>query len=177
ERRLEDLGTLGPKDLVEVRHVLRVTVADQELDVDLRVGDVTSHVPGLLGDPARMGVGGHAGNPDSSAPDVDKEQDVETLQQHRVHTKEVGGHDVRRLGTDELPPRGGTARCRSKAAVLHDSGNGAGRQPDTELEKLTLDAPIAPPGVLLGQEVYEGGDLLVHLGTARSVWIGPASGH
>src|ERR1039458_4907961 len=73
ERGLEDLGTLGPKDLVEVRHVLRVTVADYELDVDPLVGDISGHVPGLLGDPRRVGMNGHSGNPDPSAADFDKE--------------------------------------------------------------------------------------------------------
>ena len=57
ERGSQDLGTFGPKDRVEVRHILRVTVADEELDVDPSIGDVAGHIPGLLGHPVRIGVG------------------------------------------------------------------------------------------------------------------------
>jgi hypothetical protein len=123
---LQDLGTLGPKDLVEACHVLRVTVADQEPDVDPLVDQITRHVPGLLGDPGRVWVSGHAGNPDPSAADFDEEKNIETLQQHCVYAEEVGGDDVRGLGADELPPRGPPARCWSQVVIEEDPGNCAG---------------------------------------------------
>jgi hypothetical protein len=40
---LQDLGTSGPKDGVEACHVLRVTIAYEAPEIDLRVGDVTRH--------------------------------------------------------------------------------------------------------------------------------------
>ena len=79
KRCLEDLGTFRSKDLVEAGHVLRVAVADEELGRDALVNDVTCHVPGLLGDPGRMGMGGDAGDPDPSAAELDEEQDLEAL--------------------------------------------------------------------------------------------------
>ena len=148
----QDLGTFGPEDLVEARHVLRVSIVDKELDIDPLVDDVAGYVPRLLGDPVRIGMGGDASDPDPSAADLDEEQDVEPVQHHRVHAEEVGGHDVGRLGSHELSPRGARATWRwSQVVVVEDPGNGAGGQPDAELHELALDAPIAPSGVLLAR--------------------------
>jgi hypothetical protein len=51
EWRSEDLGILGLERFVEARHVLLVTVADQELGRDVGVGEIAGDVPGLLGNP------------------------------------------------------------------------------------------------------------------------------
>jgi hypothetical protein len=54
------------------------------------------------------------GNPESSAPELDEEKDVKTMKQHRVDAEEIGRHDVRWLGADELSPRGArSAWCRA----------------------------------------------------------------
>jgi len=148
---LQDLGTFRQKDRVEACHVLRVAVANEELDVDPFVGNVTSHIPGLLSDPGRVWMSGHAGDPDPSAADFDEEENVKTLQQHRVHAKEVCGHDVRALGLDGLPPRGSPARCWSEVVIEEDPGHGAGGQPDAKLQELALDAPIAHRGFFLAK--------------------------
>ncbi len=55
KRGSQNLGALGPEDLVEARHVFRVTVSDEELHIDSFVDDVTGHVPRLLGDPVSIG--------------------------------------------------------------------------------------------------------------------------
>jgi hypothetical protein len=55
KRGSQNLGALGPEDLVEARHVFRVAVADEELGFDFFVDDVTGHVPRLLGDPVSIG--------------------------------------------------------------------------------------------------------------------------
>ena len=94
KRGSKDLGALGPEDLVEAGHVLRVTVSDEELHIDFLVDEVTGHVPRLLGDPVSIGVGGDTGNPESSAPELDEEKDVKTMKQHRVDAEEVCRHDV-----------------------------------------------------------------------------------
>jgi hypothetical protein len=72
EGSLEDVGTLRPKDLVEVRYIFRIAVAD-ELWIDPSVSEIAGDVPGLLGNPGRIGMGGDAGDPDSSAADLDEE--------------------------------------------------------------------------------------------------------
>ena len=73
----QDLGALGPKDLVKARHVFRVAVADKEPEVDPLVDDVAGHIPRLLCDPGPLGMSGDAGDPDPSAADLDEEEDVE----------------------------------------------------------------------------------------------------
>ena len=101
----KDLGALGIEHVVEVRNVLGVPVTDQELRCDLCVGKIARDVPGLLGDPGRIGMSGHSGDPDPPAAEFDEEQDVQTLEQHGVDMEEVRGHDARRLGTQEIHAR------------------------------------------------------------------------
>ena len=71
--RLQDLGSLGPEDLVETRHVLGVTITDQEPGADVRDNKVTRDVPRLLSDPRRVWMSSHTGDPDSPAAELDKE--------------------------------------------------------------------------------------------------------
>ena len=179
EWRLEDTGTFRSKDLIEAGDVLGVPVADEILGLDALVDDVTGHVPGLLGDPGRMGMGGDAGDPDPSAAELDEEQDVEALQQKRVDGEEVGGDDVGGLGPQERPPRGAASpRSRPKVVILHDPGDRASRQVDTELDQLTLDAAISPPGVLSSQAHHEGRDFVIDARTSWSaVRVSPAPSH
>ena len=179
KRSLDDSGLFRSKDLVEARHVLRVTVSDEELHIDSLVDDVTGHVPRLLGDPVSIGVGGNTGNPESSAADIDEEKDVKTIKQHRVDGEEVCRHDVRCLGTEEGPPRRtASSRSSSEAVVLDDPSNRAGRKVDTELDQLALDTSVAPPGILPGQPHHKNRRVVVHLGASWSaVGVSPAPGH
>jgi hypothetical protein len=94
EGRLDDLGALGLEHFVEARHVLGVTIADQKLDSDVRVGEVASDVPGLLGDPRRVRMSGDPGDPDSTATELDEEQHIETLEQDSIDMEEVRGHNA-----------------------------------------------------------------------------------
>jgi hypothetical protein len=57
--RPHDLSSLGREDLVEARHVLGVTIANQEFRGDVRVGEVSGDVPRLLSDPSRVRMSGH----------------------------------------------------------------------------------------------------------------------
>ena len=149
ERGPEDLGTLRREHFVETRHILRVTIAHEELCGGVSIGEVTGDVPGLLGDPRRIGMSGHPGDPDSPATELDEDQHVEALKQHSVDTEEVRGHDAGRLGAQELSPGGTTSPgSRTEAVVLHDPGDGALRKTHAELEQLTRDAPVAPSRVL-----------------------------
>src|ERR1039458_8847495 len=70
----QDLYTFRPKNLVETGHVLGVAIADEELGRDSLIGNVTGHVPGLLGGPRRLGV---ASDPDPSSAYLDEEQNLE----------------------------------------------------------------------------------------------------
>lgn len=179
EGSLENTGAFRPKDLVEARHVFGVAIADEELWIDPSVSEIAGYVSCLLGDPISIGVGGDTGDPDSSASQLDKEEDVEAMQQHRVNAEEVGRHDVRRLGTEERPPCGTRpARRWSHVMIKEDQGDGAAGQADAELQKLALDAPVTPPRVLLGQAHHEGAGLVVDRRTPGwAVRVGPPASH
>jgi hypothetical protein len=77
--RLDDAGALGREDFVEARHVLGVTVAKHELGGYVHVGQITSHVPRLLGDPRTVRMS-RAGDRDSPATELDEEQHRERLE-------------------------------------------------------------------------------------------------
>jgi len=79
------------EDLVEAGGELRVPVADEELDYSGAPGEVPGQVAGLLGDPLPHWLGGNTREVDPPGVDLDKEQDVQTLEQHRgVGTLVVG---------------------------------------------------------------------------------------
>ena len=107
-------------------------------------------------------MSGHPGDPDSPTSEFDEEQDIEAFEQDGVDMEEVRGHDARRLRAQELTPEGTTASgSRAEPVVLHDLGDGARRQAHTELAQLTLDAPVAPPLILLRQANDEGRRVVV----------------
>jgi hypothetical protein len=58
--RADHLDSVGAEHLVEARDLLRVSVTDQEPKGSLVIDDVPGQVPGLLGDPGRVWVGGHS---------------------------------------------------------------------------------------------------------------------
>ncbi len=151
-RHTEHLSTGTGEDVVEARDVLHIPVTQEELDLDALALEVIGDVPRPLGDPGPMRAGGHPCDPDPSTPKLDEEQDVEPVEQDRVDREEVGGHDMGCLGSQQGPPRGPRSpRGRPDSVVLQDPGDRARRQPDAELDQLSLDPAVAPPGVLLGQ--------------------------
>jgi hypothetical protein len=98
------------QSLVEARHELGVTIADQEPCGDVCASKVTGDVPRLLSDPRRVWMNGHTGDPDSPAAELDEEQYREALDQHCVDMENVRRHDARRLRTQELTPGGACLR-------------------------------------------------------------------
>ncbi len=76
--------------------------------------------------------------------------------------------DPRGLGTQELAPGGSvTSGSGAEAVVLYDPGNGACRKTYSELAQFSLDAPVAPPRVLLCQAHDECGRLVFD---GRTTW-------
>ena len=150
--RHKDLGALGSEDFVEARHVLGVTIANQEPWGDVGIGEITGDVPRLLSDPCRVWMRCHTGDPDSPAAKLDDKQNIEAFEQHGIDVEEVRGHDTRRLGPQELAPGGSvTPGSRAEAVVFHDPGNSARGESHSELAQFTLDASVAPFRVLTCQ--------------------------
>ena len=63
-------------------------------------------VAGLLGGPGSGWMRGDAQDVHGPGPDLQHEQHVQALEQHRVDMQEVTGENAGSLGGQELPPRG-----------------------------------------------------------------------
>jgi len=68
--------------------------------------ELQSEIAGLLDDPRSDRVGGDSGQMHSPGVELDEEEHVEPLRQHRVDREEVAGQQRRCLSTEELGPGG-----------------------------------------------------------------------
>src|SRR5664280_1287135 len=91
DRGTDDPDALGLEDLVEARGELGVPVMDQELDWMDPIFQHHGQVPRLLDNPGAGRMSGDSGHMYPSSIELDEEQHVEALQQHRVDRKEVTG--------------------------------------------------------------------------------------
>jgi hypothetical protein len=104
------LAPTGGEHRVEDRRKLGVVVAEQEPQAGGTLVEVHQHVAGMLGHPGAGRIGGHSGDVDLAGGDLDEEQHIAALEQHRVDREEVAGQDRVGLGGQELfPGRSGPA--------------------------------------------------------------------
>jgi len=100
-RRRQGSDALGGEDSIEGGGELRVSVADEELELPDAAGQVYQQVAGLLGHPHPSRAGGHHEDVDLAGRQLDHQQHVPTLEQDRVDVEDVGGQDrfaLRRTG-------------------------------------------------------------------------------
>jgi len=173
DRRLEDSDVLGPEDLVEAPGELRVPIPEQDVLVPEGSGD--REVPGLLGHPGRVRSAGGAGHVDPSGRELDEEQDVERLQEHRLDREEVACDDSSALCSQELAPgRTGSTRRGPEAGATQDPPDGARSDPDPQLAEFALDSHASPSGVLPAETDDEIGRLGIEgRPTGASPMVGP----
>src|SRR5439155_19929625 len=80
--------------------------------------------------------------------------------------------------TQELTPGRTPPRSWSQPMAPEQGGHRSGRDPDSELEELSPDPLVAPPGVLPSQPQDQVSDLRIQGGpTGRTVGPGPLPGH
>jgi hypothetical protein len=97
-------------------------------------------------------VVGAAGDVDAAAAELDQEEDVERGQPDGVDGEEVGGHDLVGVLPDELAPGAMTASgSREQVMAAEDLADGDVGAAVAEPEQFTLDATVAPAGVLAGE--------------------------
>ena len=89
DRCQDDLGALGPEQIIEGPAEFGVPIAQQELDSSSLLAEFQQQVPGLLGDPGAVGIGGHAGKVDAAGVQFDEEQHVQPFEPHGVDGEEV----------------------------------------------------------------------------------------
>ncbi len=124
----ENLSACASEDVVEAGDIFGVSVTEQERDVDTFVFKIAGDIPRLLGHPGPVRMGCHSSDPNPSWAELDEEEHLEPFEHERVDGEEVGGHDMRCLGSEECTPRGtGVPGRRSDPVVLQYPGNRARR--------------------------------------------------
>src|SRR2546425_6435286 len=103
-RRSDDIDALASEDIVEHAGELRVPIVDQEASRGGSLGERSSKLTGLLGDPARIWDGAHAGEVNQARRYLDEEENVEPRREDAVNCEEVAGEHALSLGADELAP-------------------------------------------------------------------------
>ena len=83
---------------------LAVPVAEQEHEPARPLAEVHQQVPGLLGRPGPVRVGGDAQDVHAPGLDLHHEQDVDALEQDGVDMEEIARQHAGGLGGQELPP-------------------------------------------------------------------------
>src|SRR6266536_313084 len=173
DRRFEDSDVFGPEDLVEAPGELRVPIPEQDVLVPEGSGD--REVPGLLGHPGRVRSAGGAGHMDPSGRELDEEQDIERLQEHRLDREEVAREHSPALCSEELAPgRTGSTRRGPEAGATQDPPDGARSDLDPQLAEFALDSHASPSGVLPAETDDEIGRLGIEgRPTGASPMVGP----
>ena len=83
---------------------VRSAVADQELNALEPLVEAEGQVAGLLHGPLARRAGSDPAEVHPAGAVLDEYQDIDALQQHRVHVQEVDCEDPGCLGVQELPP-------------------------------------------------------------------------
>jgi hypothetical protein len=175
DRRLDHPDALGAQHLVEAGRELGVPIPDQELDGSTAIHQITDQVASHLGDER---TGRMVGDPEDvhlPSRQFDDEEHVELFERHGVHGKEVRSQHTVRLGGQELGPRGSTPWGRPQARSAQDPSDRTGRDADTELSKLTLDANTPPASVLPTQANDEPDQFIAHRRSAISTLLPPTA--
>jgi hypothetical protein len=124
-------------------------VSDEEPDGAGPSVELQREVPGLLGDPGRVGLRRGSAQVDPPAAELDEHQDMERPEPGGLDGEEVAGDDPVRLGPEELgpgwaaAPRGRTESRRPEQGPDRPRGDA-----DAELAKLAFN-PHATPSVVL----------------------------
>ena len=91
DRGADDPDVFGPEDFVEARGELGVPVSDEEPDGNDPILQQRGQVPRLLDHPGAGRMSSDPGHMYPSGVELDEEENVEALQQHRVDREEVSG--------------------------------------------------------------------------------------
>src|SRR5262249_37419292 len=111
--------------------------------------ELPGQVARLLDHPLRSRVIGAAGEMNSAAAHLYKEENVEPGQPDRVHADEVRGQDLVGVLAHELAPGAlASPRCWLQAMLAEHFADGEVGTAVAQLAQLTHDPPIAPPFVL-----------------------------
>jgi hypothetical protein len=175
-RRDQHLGALGAEHVVEGPREFRVAVAQHNAQLSASFAQHHQQVAGLLGDPQTVGGGGHPGQVDPPGVQLDEEQHIPPPQPDRVDGEEVAGHDSGCLLAQECSPgRGHRPGCGIQSMTAEGGADRGCRDLHPEAQQFSLDALVAPAGMLLGQADDQLLDVVVQRWPAGLVWVGPGA--
>ena len=121
--------------------------SDEEPDGAGPSVEVQREVPGLLGDPGRVGLRGRCAQVDPPAPELDEHQDIERPEPGGLDGEEVAGDPVR-LGPEELGPGwAGAPRGRPRSRRPEQGPDRRRCHGDPELAKLAFNPHATPAGL------------------------------
>src|ERR1035441_9192900 len=140
-RRADALDADRGENFVEAPRELGVSVADEEPEAPAGIVHVRGEVPGYLGHPGTVRVGGGSEDVHDAALHFDDEQHVVAPQEDRVDVEEVRGHSALGLGGEELGPRWALSPgCRWETVAAQHGRDARHRHADAELLQLADDA-------------------------------------
>ena len=99
---LDNSSACREEYFVKWTNELSVPVTDQETEGSALVFEGRQQVAGLLGDPWPDGEGGHAGQEDLAAVEVDEKQHINPSERDRVDVEKVARESAGSLGAQEL---------------------------------------------------------------------------
>jgi hypothetical protein len=114
---------------------------------------------------------------DSPGVELDEEQHVQPPQPDGVDGEEVARHDPGRLLAQECSPGRGHRPWRWIQSMTAEGGADCGcRDLHPEAQQFSLDALVAPAGILLGQADDQLLDVVVQRWSSGLVRVGPGTG-
>jgi len=110
-------------------------------------------LPGLLGDPDLVGIGGDARNMNLTRSQLDEEEYIDGLKPDGFDGEEICSQDlIFVVGYQVLPADGTIAnRSRLNALSIEDVADRCRGNPEAQLDEFAMDFAISPAKVLLGK--------------------------
>jgi hypothetical protein len=138
------------------------------------LAEIHQQIPGLLRGPLPRRMRGDAQDVHRTGLDLQHDQHVQALQQHRVHVQEITGKDAGRLGGQELPPsRRCPSRRRAEPGRGQDPADRPLPHPVPQANQLTLDPPVSPARILPRQLLDQRAHLIRDRRASRHARVGP----
>lgn len=125
-------------------------------------------MPGLLGYPIRIGMGGDASQVDTSCSQLDEEENIQRFQPNCFNREEIAGQHLVFVMIHELTPADGTIPNGSgyDAMPIEDIANRGERNLNTQFLQLAFNLAVSPTAVFLSQTKDEFLGILADFGTA-----------
>ena len=104
-----DMEAFASEDGIERSSEFAIVVVDQDTQGRFPVIELPNQLPGLLGDPDLVRIGGDTGQVHSACPQLDEEEHIRGLQPDRLHGEEAASQELFLVMRHQVTPTDGTA--------------------------------------------------------------------